>query len=194
MLYKSMTWWILRTLVANEIHWWWIVEVMARASPWAGSQFGPVSGPPFLQAVLWFCPLSSFTQEQFWVRVFDCGMATHPSLFFYWRWALQVPSVYCRADVFHLRSPFEAWESLTSQVSGTFWRVPYLLPPEVTCFHSFWWPSVLQSCPSPITDHVPLLPSPFPLPPKSLPPSFMWLPSFPSQVGLRYLHVAPSAC
>jgi hypothetical protein len=47
-------------------------------SPWTGSQFGPVTGPPFPQAFLHFCLCSSFRQEQLWVS-FDCGMAT-PSL------------------------------------------------------------------------------------------------------------------
>jgi hypothetical protein len=38
------------------------------------------------------------------------------------------------------------WESLTSQVSGTLWRIPLnIRPPEVDCFHSFCWPSGLQS-------------------------------------------------
>ena len=43
--------------------------------------------------------------------------------------------------------PYESWESLTSKVSGAFWVPPYLLFPGVACFHSFWWPSVLQSFP-----------------------------------------------
>ena len=48
------------------------------ASP-SGSPVGLVTEPPFPQSLLHFCPYSSFRQEQFWVRVFDCGMAT-PSL------------------------------------------------------------------------------------------------------------------
>ena len=39
-----------------------------------------VTGPPFSHALLHFCPCNSFTQEQFWVRDFDCGMAI-PSLY-----------------------------------------------------------------------------------------------------------------
>jgi hypothetical protein len=46
---------------------------------WTGSQFGPVTGPHFPQTLLYFYSCSSFRHEQFWVRVFDCEMAT-PSL------------------------------------------------------------------------------------------------------------------
>jgi hypothetical protein len=75
--------------------------------PWEESLFGPVTGPPFPQALLHFCPCSSFRQKQLWVRVFDCGMAT-PSLLFMpgfstrSRGALLVYSLHCRA--FHLGS------------------------------------------------------------------------------------------
>ena len=44
-------------------------------SPWAGSHFGPVSGPSFPQALLHFHSCSSFRQEQLWVRVYS-GMVT----------------------------------------------------------------------------------------------------------------------
>jgi hypothetical protein len=49
------------------------------ACPLAGFQFGPVSGPPFLHAFLYFCLCSTLRQEQFWVKSFDSGMTT-PSL------------------------------------------------------------------------------------------------------------------
>jgi hypothetical protein len=46
-----------------------------------------------------FGSCSSFIQEQFWVRIFDYGMATLP---FYWRWTPQFPAPQCRA--FHQKS------------------------------------------------------------------------------------------
>ena len=104
------------------------------ASPYAGSQFGPVAGPLFCQDLLHFCLFSSFRQRQFWVRVFDCGWQPHPSLdvlSFCWRWALQVPSPHCRA--FHLSS-----ESLSPPKSLVHCRgSSHLRPPEIACFHSF---------------------------------------------------------
>jgi hypothetical protein len=55
---------------------------------WYRSQFGPVAGPPFPQTLLHVCPCSSFSEEQFWVRVLDCGMVAPffqvmPCLFIY---------------------------------------------------------------------------------------------------------------
>ena len=43
-------------------------------TPWAGSQFGWITEPPTPLALLYFCSFSCF--RQFWIRVFDCGMAT----------------------------------------------------------------------------------------------------------------------
>jgi hypothetical protein len=49
------------------------------AAPWPGFKLGPVIGPPYAQSLLHFSPWRVFMQGQFWVRVFDCGMAT-PSI------------------------------------------------------------------------------------------------------------------
>jgi hypothetical protein len=54
------------------------------------------------------------------------------------------------SDISSKVPPFDFWKSLTSQVSGASWcvcgGVPCnLLFPEVSCFHSFCWPSGLQS-------------------------------------------------
>jgi hypothetical protein len=49
-------------------------------SPRSGSQFMPVTGTPFPQALPHFCSFSSFRKEQFWVRVFDYEMST-PSFY-----------------------------------------------------------------------------------------------------------------
>jgi hypothetical protein len=69
-------------------------------SRWAGSHFGPVAGPSFPQALLHFHPCSTFRQGQLWVRVLTVGWQPHLSfdaLSLCCRWALQVPSLQCRA-------------------------------------------------------------------------------------------------
>ena len=81
------------------------------ASHWAGSQFGPITGPPFPQALLqvWLC--SYFKEEQFWVRLFDCGMATYSS---FWCpvFILEVDSTSSLLILWGISSvilPFESW-------------------------------------------------------------------------------------
>ena len=67
--------------------------------------------------------------------------------------------------------PFESWVSLTSKAFCTFYKVPHLPPSEFAYFHSFCWPSGLFSSlpqkPLPTPDHDSLLPSPYPLTPRS---------------------------
>ena len=70
------------------------------ACTWDGSPGGTVSGWPFLQSLLHFCPSISFRQEQFWVKNFEIPQLQ--AIAIYWRWSLQVPSPYCWA--FQLRS------------------------------------------------------------------------------------------
>jgi hypothetical protein len=97
-------------------------------SPWAGSHFGPVAGPSFPQASLHFHPCNSFRQEQLWVRVVTVGWFPSPSfdaLSSWWRWALQVPSLYC-------------W---------TFYLNPSLWVPRVSHIPSLW--CILEGCPQP---------------------------------------------
>ena len=48
-------------------------------SQWDESQVGPVTGWPFLQSLLHFCPCTSFSLEQFWVKNFEDKLVT-PSL------------------------------------------------------------------------------------------------------------------
>jgi hypothetical protein len=111
----------------------------------------------FSSGLLHFSTYSSFSQEQFWVRVFDWPWQPIPppdALSFHWRWTLQVPSPHWRA--FHLRSLPLSSESLSPPRSGTFWRVPPPPPSVVVCFHSFCWSSGLHTYPTS------LLPVPFP--------------------------------
>jgi len=81
-----------------------IIESGFGAHPWIGSQVGPITGWPFLQSLLHFCPWISFKQEQFWVKSLKVGW--WPLAFtggpIYWRWPLQVPFLHCWA--FWLRS------------------------------------------------------------------------------------------
>jgi hypothetical protein len=68
----------------------------------------------------------------------------------HWRWTLQVPPPQCRGCL-------------------------YLLPPKVTCFHSFCWSSGLQSCPLQYLTMF-KLPLPVPAPTQFPPPLFcLWL-------------------
>jgi hypothetical protein len=114
---------------------------------------------------------------------FDCQMATFPSLdalSFCLRCALKVHSPYCRA--FHLRSlPLSRWESLTLQVSGTFWRVPpasYF--PSLPLSILSVGPQGFSSFLDPIPNHVPFFPFPphSPFPPRSLSPSLLLIAFF----------------
>ena len=108
----------------------------------------------------------------------DCGMAT-PSLIWCPVFLLEVGSVICLSLLLGISSevpPFEFWESLNSQVSGEFCRVPptsYVLKLPASIFLLAFRASDLF--PHPITDQVSSLP-PTPSPwstfhLRSLPPS-----------------------
>jgi hypothetical protein len=63
-------------------------SVRLGTSPWAGSHFGPVAGPSFLQSPIHFHPCNSFKQELLWIRDVTVGWQPHPSLddlSSYWR-------------------------------------------------------------------------------------------------------------
>jgi hypothetical protein len=109
---------------------------------------------------------------------FDCGMAT-PSLIWCPVFLLEVGSI-SSLSLLHLGissrvPPFESWESLTSQVSGAFWRVPQ--PPNSwCCLFPFFLLSLRSSVLlyHPIPDQVPSSPHPLSLLGPSL-PSHLWL-------------------
>lgn len=76
----------------------------------------------------------------------------------------------------------ESWESLTSQVSGIYWRVPLQPPISWGCFHSFCSPQGFSPFPPP--NNWPFFPLSFPVPflsqvPQSLSPVIAFF-SFPS--------------
>ena len=132
----------------------------------------------------------------------DCGMAT-PSLTWCPVFLLEVGSISSLSLLSGISSkvpPFESWESLTSQVSGAFWRVPptsYFLRLPVSIlsagpqgFSPFPSPNTRSGSPLPLSAPQPC---PLSLPGPSLPPH-LWLLSSPSQVGLRHPHLGTSAC
>jgi hypothetical protein len=169
-------------------------------SPWAGSHFRPGPESPFPQAFLHFFPAILSDRKNYGSKYWLWDGSPIPSLdalSFYWRWTLQVPSPHCWA--FHPRSL--PWDSLTSQVSGTFSSIPHFLTPKIACFHSFCWPSGLQSFSK--TQYLIMFPS---SPPctisyaeASLTLTFcphaviVFFPPSPSQVRSRHPHFGPTA-
>jgi hypothetical protein len=115
------------------------------ASPWAGSQFWPVTGP---QSLLQFCPCNSFRQEQvlasFWLWD-DNPIPSPDALSFYWRWTLLVPSRHCWAFIWGI----SLWVLRVSHLPGLWYILEDPPPPtsEFECFHSYCWPSGLHYCP-----------------------------------------------
>ena len=97
-------------------------------------------------------------------------------------WCLPVGGSFCKFPlpiVGHLSKVplFDSWESLTSQVSAAFWRIPPQSPISWGCLFPFFLLTLRASVlfPHPIPDQVPLfpplLPTPSTFPPRSLPPS-----------------------
>jgi hypothetical protein len=101
------------------------------------------------------------------------------------------------SNVGHFIPAFESWESLTSKVSGAFWRVPptsYLLglPLPILSvgpqsFSPFTSPNTRSVSPLPSTPHPLSISCPFLS-------SHFWLFSSPLEVELRNPHLSPSAC
>jgi hypothetical protein len=86
-----------------------------------------------------------------------------------------ISSLFLLSGISFKVSPFVSRESLTSQVSGTFWRVPQ---PSISqgCLFPFFLLALRASVlfPHKITDQIPLfplIPPPIHFPPRSLPPS-----------------------
>ena len=119
---------------------------------------------------------------------FDCGMA-NPSLIRCPVFLLEVGSISSLSllsDIASKITPFESWESLISQVSGAFWKVPptsYFLRLLVYILSA--GPQGFSPFPNPIPDQVPSLPSwPSPQIPPSLPPCGCFLLSPKSDRGV----------
>ena len=132
----------------------------------------------------------------------DCGMAT-PSLTWCPVFLLEVGSISSLSLLLGISSKvrsFDSWESLTSQVSGAFWRVlptSYFLRLHVSILSA--GPQGFSPFPSPnIRSGSPLLPAltPSTFPPKSLPSPPLVTAFFTLPVGLRRPHLGTytSAC
>ena len=161
-------------------------------SPWAWSHFGPVARPS-PQALLHFHPCSSFRELKLWVRILTVSWQLPSSLMPVF--LLEVDSINSLISGISSKvPPYESWESLTTQVSGPFYRVPltsypqrlpvFILSADPQGFSPFPPPNT-RSC-SPLTT---TLLSTFPL--NAAP---MWLLSSTSQEGLRHPHMGPSGC
>jgi hypothetical protein len=144
------------------------------ASPWDGSQFGLVSRSPFPQSLLYCCPYSSFRNEQFWVRVFDCGSATQP---FTWSpvFLLEVDSMSSLSPVLGILSKVP-YLSLSTPRSLVLSRGSPTQPPSLKLHISIHFSDFqgLSSIFLPIPEHVPRFPSLFLLQPRSYPLPPLW--------------------
>jgi hypothetical protein len=96
------------------------------AFPWAGSHFEPVTGPPFPQLFSSFVLAVLSDRNNSGSELLTVGWQPHPST-----WCpvflLEVDSTSSLPPLLGISSkvpPFESWQPLTSQVSGTFWREP----------------------------------------------------------------------
>jgi hypothetical protein len=89
---------------------------------WGGSQAGLVTGWPFLQSLLNFCPCIFFGQEKFWVKISKMVGRPHNLLgdHIYLLEVISSGSVSPVMGILVKVFPIESWKSLTSQVSGTF--------------------------------------------------------------------------
>jgi hypothetical protein len=140
-----------------------------------------------------------FRQEQLWVRVMTLGWKLLPHFMpcppaGSGLYKLPLPIAYC--GEFHLRS---LWVLRVPHLPG-FWCIlegpPNLLPPKIACFHSFCWPSGLQSFS--LTRYqirFPSLPPHLPTsPPRSLPPSLLVIAFFSLLSGTQVSSLGLSAC
>jgi hypothetical protein len=113
-----------------------------------------------------FLSLQFFQTGTIMVQCFDCGMAT-PSLIWCPVFMLEVDSIRSLSLLTGISSkvsPFESWESLTAQDSGTFWG-SHLHPQQPPISRGCLFPFILLTLgaavlfPHPIPDQVPLSPT-----------------------------------
>ena len=102
------------------------------------TQVGPVTGWPFLQSLLHFCPCCSFRQEQFWVKNFEGRLVT---LSLHWGACLSTGGGLFRfhqstalLGILAKTTCIESCEPLTFQVSGTFLEVSCHPPQKSSIF------------------------------------------------------------
>ena len=110
------------------------------AHPLDGSQFGPVTGWPFLQSLLHFSACIFFFKyrNNSGSKLLKVSWYPHPSTGgLYWRWSLQVP---CWA--LRLRSPH--WVCGVSQIPGL-WDFLEILPTPIPGSHIFTFLCLIES-------------------------------------------------
>ena len=122
------------------------------------------TGPPFPSSLLHFC---TFTQEQFWVRNFNCVLVT-PSL--YLKPCLSTGGGRFLSSLSPLLSISIIPESLNSKVHGTFQRSMVPQPHPETCIFPLILLPLWASFLSQLTDPLPIsVPSPHSHPGSSFP-------------------------
>ena len=97
---------------------------------------------PWIWILIWVCPWTSFlscASPVLSLEILQTGTIATPSLH------LKLDSTLSKV------SPFESWESLTSQVFGTCEMDLHSLLAEAVYFHFFYWSSGLQSSPPSLT-------------------------------------------
>ena len=119
------------------------------AWPWDRFQFGQVTGWPFLQSLLHFCPYTSFSQVQCWLEYFVGGLL---SLSLHRQYCLATRGGHFRFDittvgVFQLRSSTLSPGRLSHLISLGLPRNFSQSPPLAAAyFLSFFCPSGPLSC------------------------------------------------
>lgn len=125
-------------------------SVRPQASPWAGSQFGPVTEPPFSRALLHFCPSDRNNSGSELLTV-----GWQPYLYVFWWWCFYVCAPHAgyslRGPRVHQIFPNCSYKQFAALwVLGIeFWSlertIGYLLSPKAT----FWIISLVQSVTKP---------------------------------------------
>jgi hypothetical protein len=136
-------------------------------TPWAGFQFGPLTGPPFPQSLLhFFGPAVISDRNNSGSEFLTVGWQSHPSTWCSWCPPPDELYKFPLPTVWHFIQGSSLWGRRVSRLRDLWYILEGPLPPdfppplEVACFHSLCWPSGLCSYFShPIPDHAPLFSS-----------------------------------